>query len=100
MMIIVDNMRLSTRVKAIDAEWSHLTCIPMDLKELLDFGRKIGLKVTWLQIGGSHIHFDVTESMRIRAIHNGAKEVSIKEYVELVQQEQQRQREEEELEEA
>jgi hypothetical protein len=42
--------------------------------ELLEFGRKIGLKASWLQ-RKSVIHFDITPSMRVRAVSLGAIEV-------------------------
>lgn len=46
-------------------------------EELLGFGRRIGLKASWLQ-RGSMIHFDVTGPARRRAVLNGAVEVDNK----------------------
>ncbi len=46
-------------------------------KELLEFGRKIGLKPGWLQ-RGVVTHFDITPNVRERAVRAGAIQVDRK----------------------
>ena len=52
----------------------HLTADTVD--ELKEFARKIGLRPQWFQDHPKHPHFDLTRGMRIRAIQQGAKEVT------------------------
>ena len=70
MTVYVDNARLPFgRMKM-----SHLWAF--DKAELLRFAQEIGLKRRWMQGGARHIHFDVCESMRKKAVEAGAIEVT------------------------
>ena len=65
--------------------WSHLFTFPPDEAALLKFGRSIGLKRPWLQNEGRPaVHFDVTDTMRIRAIDKGAAQCSVREAVAMI----------------
>lgn len=60
---------------------SHL--IGTDEKELIEFGKKIGLEKKWLQ-RGSLLHFDVCKSKRVLAIKNGAVPIKYNEIKDLI----------------
>lgn len=86
MTVYVDDMRLPARVGRISGRWSHLTADTRD--ELHTFAAHLGLKRAWFQDPtlngkstitpnpGSPIvgtwHYDVTDSMRTKAIRRGA----------------------------
>jgi hypothetical protein len=53
----------------------HLISDKNNRKELLAFGKKIGLKEEWLQ-ENTFLHFDISKSKRKEAIEAGAKEIS------------------------
>ncbi len=57
--------------------------IGTDEKELIEFGRKIGLKKEWLQ-RKTLLHFDICLSKRILAIKNGAKKIGFREVADLI----------------
>jgi len=73
MSVYVDSMMscLSNK-KWRHTEVAHLFADSDD--ELLDFGRRMGLKESWLQ-RGSLVHFDLTRNARRRVVLNGATEV-------------------------
>ena len=49
-----------------------------DEDELLDFAEKIGMPASWAQRSASGIlHFDVVESVRLRAVRAGAIELDL-----------------------
>jgi hypothetical protein len=75
MAIYVDDARIPAQVGRHSGRWSHLTA---DTKaELHEFARRIGLRQDWFQDKGNHRwHYDVTDSMRARAIAHGAQAVS------------------------
>lgn len=50
--------------------------------ELLDFAIGIGLKVGWFQPGAKRPHFDLTPSMRTKAVRAGAVEHDVHQEVE------------------
>lgn len=74
MTVYVDDMRRPARVGRINARWSHL--MADDTAELLAFADRLGLRRSWIQHEGKPIeHFDVTDSMRDKAIRLGAVQV-------------------------
>lgn len=71
MTVYVDDMRMPARVGRINARWSHLMADTDD--ELHAFARRLGLKRSWAQYPGTwKSHYDVTDTMRDRAIKLGA----------------------------
>ena len=71
MTVYVDDMRVSARVGRINARWSHLMADTDE--ELNAFAEKLGLKRSWAQYPGTwKSHYDVTDSVRNRAISLGA----------------------------
>jgi hypothetical protein len=75
-MIYVDDMRRPARVGRTQANWSHLTADTRE--ELLTFAvHVLGLKPAWRQAWDTRrFHFDVTDSVRQRAIRAGAEEIT------------------------
>lgn len=57
------------------ANWSHLFAdTPAELRE---FARRLGLRPSWVQHAGTHReHFDVTASVRARALAFGAEPIT------------------------
>jgi len=79
MTVYVDDFRVPARVGRINARWSHLTA---DTKaELHRFAASLGLRRDWFQdddLPGSlpgGWHYDVTDSVRRRALALGAQPV-------------------------
>ena len=70
MTIYVDDMQLPAQVGRLNARWSHLMADTRE--ELITFAQSIGLRRSWIQDKPSGVHFDVTESLRQKAIHAGA----------------------------
>jgi hypothetical protein len=68
--VYVDDMRMPARVGRTQANWSHLMADSRD--ELIAFAERLGMKRLWLQNKPSGVHFDVTDSIRARAIEAGA----------------------------
>jgi len=66
MPIYVDNARIKWRGK----EWCHLVADTLD--ELHDFAKLLGLKRSWYQQSASYPHYDITVSIRQKAIQLGA----------------------------
>jgi hypothetical protein len=75
MTVYVDDFRMRARVGRLDARWSHLMADSRD--ELLSFADRLGLRRAWLQDKRSGVHFDVTDSMRTKAIRLGAVQVEV-----------------------
>lgn len=72
MTIYVDDMRLPARVGRLSAKWSHLYSDGDD-DELHAFAAQLGLKRAWFQHPGKVTsHYDVTDSVRTKAIAMGA----------------------------
>jgi Protein of unknown function (DUF4031) len=89
MTVYVDNARIPAKVGRISARWSHLFADSQE--ELHSFAQGLGLKRSWFQpgtpVGGKpsrHWHYDVTDSIRARAIRAGAKPVDLHEYAGIV----------------
>lgn len=76
MTVYVDDWRQAARVGRITAKWSHL--VASSEEELHAFAARIGLRRSWFQ-PKSRPHYDVTESMRQRAIEAGAVPVEWRE---------------------
>lgn len=70
MTVYVDDYCVPARVGRIDARWSHL--MGDTLTELVAFAEALGLRRAWLQDKASGVHFDVTDSVRSRALAAGA----------------------------
>ncbi|AQT81984.1 hypothetical protein B1R94_26080 [Mycolicibacterium litorale] len=71
MTVYVDDMRMRATVGRITANWSHLMADSDD--ELHTFARKLGLRRSWAQHPGKwDSHYDVTDSIRDKAIQLGA----------------------------
>lgn len=94
MTVYVDDMRMQARVGNITGKWSHL--IADTREELHEFAARIGLKRAWFQearadaVPGSYAaeawHYDVTDGMRSRAIQRGAKAITCRQMVEIIQE--------------
>eukprot|EP00747_Dinoflagellata_sp_TGD_P150320 gnl/TRDRNA2_/TRDRNA2_177097_c2_seq1.p2 gnl/TRDRNA2_/TRDRNA2_177097_c2~~gnl/TRDRNA2_/TRDRNA2_177097_c2_seq1.p2 ORF type:complete len:102 (+),score=3.88 gnl/TRDRNA2_/TRDRNA2_177097_c2_seq1:60-365(+) len=66
MAVYVDNVRIPWRGK----EWCHL--LADSLEELHQFAAKIGLRRAWFQRAASYPHYDITVSVRTKALRLGA----------------------------
>ena len=73
MSVYVDDMRRPARITGRPARWSHLIADTHD--ELMQAALDLGLRPEWLQHEGTHReHFDVTETVRQRALAAGIAE--------------------------
>jgi hypothetical protein len=90
-MIYVDDAWIPATVHSTRGEWSHLVAIPFNESELLEFGKRLGLKASWLHFGtcsaASCTHFDVTSAVREEAIRLGATPVTARQLCELIRAE-------------
>jgi hypothetical protein len=69
--VYVDDMQMQATVGRITARWSHLQADTPE--ELARFARKLRLRPEWVQHPGTwKEHFDVTDSVREKAIALGA----------------------------
>lgn len=66
MTVYVDNERIQWRGKL----WCHLVADSLD--ELHEFAAALGLRRSWFQGKASHPHYDVTTTVRDRALQLGA----------------------------
>jgi hypothetical protein len=79
MTIYVDDMRRSARVGRTNGRWSHLFTDQDDQTELHEFAALLGLRRAWFQGArweATHpwrCHYDVTDSVRDRALGLGAQ---------------------------
>ena len=86
-MVYVDDMYKSPMGRFGRMKMSHMTAD--STKELLDMAQKIGLNTKWVQKSGTkYEHFDVSMSMRSKAIESGAVEITMKESVGIVNRKQ------------
>ena len=60
--------------------WWHLGSTE-SLEDLEAFARKIGLKPEWLQVAGSHPHYDITGNFMRKALETGAVHVGREQYI-------------------
>lgn len=75
MAVYVDDMRRTATVRGLRRRWSHLIADNPD--ELRAFAARLGLSRSWLQkVGTAAEHFDVTDSVRDKAITLGAERIS------------------------
>lgn len=76
MTVYVDDMRRSANLTGRPARWSHLMADgPYAHLQLMQAAVDLGLRADWLQHEGTHHeHFDVTETVRQRAIAAGIAE--------------------------
>lgn len=73
MSVYVDDMRRPARLTGRPARWSHLMADTHD--ELMQAALDLGLRREWIQHEGTHReHFDVTETVRQRALASGIAE--------------------------
>jgi Protein of unknown function (DUF4031) len=75
--VYVDDARIPATVGRIKGRWSHL--FADELTELHEFAVAIGLRRDWFQAHDRRWHYDVTDSMRARAIRAGARPVTWRE---------------------
>jgi hypothetical protein len=69
--VFVDDMRRPAHLTRRPARWSHMFADTSE--ELLAFAAALGLQAEWLQHPGTHReHFDVTDTVRERALRAGA----------------------------
>ncbi len=66
--------------------WCHMVTDQADLTELHEMAKRIGLKRCWFQANASHPHYDLTESMRRKAVAAGAVECDSRKAVEIIQE--------------
>lgn len=75
MTVYVDDMRRRARVGQITANWSHLMADTSE--ELRAFAQALGLNPEWIQHAGTHReHFDLTDTVRAKALAIGAQPMS------------------------
>jgi hypothetical protein len=79
--VYVDDMRMEAQVGNIKARWSHLFAGLYDpVEELHELAAAIGLRRAWFQGPPKHPwpgqHYDVTDTLRRKAIKVGAVPVS------------------------
>lgn len=71
MVVYVDDMGLSATVGRVAARWSHL--MADSSVELAEFADRLGLDPSWIQYPNTaKEHFDVTATVRARALRLGA----------------------------
>lgn len=93
MTIYVDDWRQKARVGRISGRWSHLFSDTCD-EELHALAACIGLRRSWFQKADNPLqtyrHYDVTESLRIKAIDAGAVAITWRDMAVLIQAERDR----------
>jgi hypothetical protein len=87
-LIYVDNAFIKAKVKQHNSSWCHLLSDQQDPEELHLFAESIGLKRSYFQPGQFcwwHQHYDLTEGKRQQAVAKGAKEIDIRQWIEIVE---------------
>ena len=75
MTVYVDDMMRPAKLGRFPAKWSHL--FADDSQELAGFAARLNLNPAWIQHKGTHReHYDVTLSVRAKAIELGAVEIT------------------------
>ena len=88
MTIYVDNMYIPAKVGRYQARWCHLLGDSPDMTELHEFAARIGLRRSWFQPDSTNwwcSHYDVTETVRAKAVAAGAVEVTFHQLCELLE---------------
>lgn len=67
-----------------EVESCHMFTDTVDLTELHEMARKIGMKPSWFQNRPSHPHYDLTKSRRDAAVANGAIEADFRKATEVM----------------
>lgn len=85
MTVYIDHLKPCMRNK----HWRHYESCHMIAdteEELIEFARRMGLDIRWLQKSGkSDSHFVLSAGMRARAMKKGAIQLNIKEFVSVIQ---------------
>tara|TARA_B100002019_G_C21179931_1_gene553147 strand:+ start:746 stop:1075 length:330 start_codon:yes stop_codon:yes gene_type:complete len=76
MTVYVDTMQANFKYKNNHYKMSHM--IADTEEELHSFAQSLGLKREWYQDQSKHKHYDISQSIKKKAIENGAIEVSQK----------------------
>lgn len=87
MTVYVDDSRIAATVGRIRGRWSHLFADTES--ELHEFAAAIGLRRSWFQGAPEHgrlWHYDVTDSLRQKAIRAGARSVTWRESVAIMRE--------------
>ena len=75
MTVYVDNMRRRAQLLGRPANWSHL--LADTTEELEAFARRLNLNPSWIQHAGTRReHYDVTDTVRSKAIQLGAEPIT------------------------
>lgn len=78
MSVYVDDMRAVAVMAGTRGMWCHLMADSSE--ELAAFARSLSLKPDWVQYPGTfREHYDLTESVRRRAIEHGAIPITLRE---------------------
>lgn len=84
MSVYVDNIRPCLRSRRWPFNHScHL--LADTLTELHDFAKRLGLKREWFQSQGTP-HYDLTAGRRVKAIGLGARQIGMRETVEIIRE--------------
>lgn len=84
MTVYVDDARIPATVGRISGRWSHLFADTQE--ELHEFAAAIGCRRSWFQDRERRWHYDLTESMRQRAIRTGARAVTTRQGVAIMRE--------------
>jgi hypothetical protein len=77
MTVYVDDMLLPATVGRTTSRWSHMFADTSE--ELIAFARKLRLSDAWIQYPGTYKeHYDLTETVRNKALRLGAVNLPIK----------------------
>lgn len=82
-MIYVDNMYMPAKIGRYNTTWCHMITDGPDIEELHKFAESIGLKRQYFQDkrygpnDPGRPHYDVTPSIRKKAVERGAKEIDL-----------------------
>lgn len=85
MTIFVDDMHMPARVGGIRGNWSHMWTDSDDQTRLHELAKMLGLKRKWFQHEEKYPdapwlwHYDVTDSVRKKAIQAGATAITTRE---------------------
>lgn len=77
-MVYVDNMRARFRQMIM----CHM--IADTPQELQNMAIRVGLRLRWYQVNGRYPHFDICEAKRRLAVKLGAKEVTMRQLVQII----------------